>query len=113
MFGRKPRPAPDANQSIWQRLLVLSGLAFAFSLVSNFVEDRRAKGTKVIWRRFFAVAKPFWFSDGYKSVAGLLSLAVLTTGAYFGLQWAVGQIDGVTRAIIGALSHGYLHFTLY
>ena len=109
MSERNPRPAPGANKSIWQRLLVLTGLSF----VLNFVEERKAKGTKVIWRRFFAVAKPFWFSDGYKSILGMLALAVFTAGAYFGLQSAVGQIDQVTKAILGALSHGYTHFALF
>ncbi|HEY9772623.1 MAG TPA: ABC transporter ATP-binding protein/permease [Planktothrix sp.] len=106
MSERKPRPAP---QTLWQRLLVLTGLSY----VLNLVEERRANGTKAIWRGFFAVAKPFWFANGFKSALGLLALTLFTVASYFGLQLAVSQVDVVTKAILGSLSQGYTHFALF
>lgn len=63
-------------------------------------------------RRFFAIAKPFWFPKGFRSLPEWALLLVATVGSYFGLQSVAAHINEITQFIVGGLHDGYAHFAL-
>ena len=49
---------------------------------------------QALWKRFLAVAKPYWFSDAKKSALGLLSMLLLLLVAVNGLNVVINYVSG-------------------
>lgn len=63
-------------------------------------------------KRFFDIAKPFWFPNGLRSLPAWIILIASTVGAYFGLQALAEHIDGISAFIASQWQAGYVHFTV-
>ena len=63
-------------------------------------------------KRFFDIARPFWFPKGWGSAPAWLLLLTATVAAYFGLQSIASNIDTITNFIVDGLKGGYVNFAL-
>lgn len=64
-------------------------------------------------KRFFDLARPFWFPNGLASLPLWGLLVAATVASYFGLQQIADNIEGITAFIRSGFAGGYLHFTLW
>lgn len=63
-------------------------------------------------KRFFDIAKPFWFPNGVRSIPLWALLIASTVAAYFGLQHLAAHIGEITDFIRAGFAGGYVNFTL-
>ncbi len=64
-------------------------------------------------KRFFDIARPFWFPNGLKSLPLWAVLIVATVASYFGLQQVAAHVEDITNFVIAGYKSGLDSFLLY
>ncbi len=64
-------------------------------------------------KRFFDIARPYWFPQGLRSIPAWLLLIVSTVASYYGLQAVASNIDAITHTVVTGFQNGYLYFGLH